>query len=312
MLKDRGRLEGLQISRSTIPDLDHECGRVCTECGRIEEPAEGAAQATPLPCPHCQQDAWAPLRLGVVVEALDMNDSDRRSDADSGGLMGHISRWMVGGLCLAAASSGAWSIVVGLQYQSDPMLASKVAAGPLIASYVITALVVFCCAAVAIVMFARSFREIRDRVRPRFPTRWRYCNVSTGWRAPRRRGTVEGRRSITAPFSGEPCVAYQLGVRTDDIEPHRAWSWSLVEQEVQIKSVASSKLTGPVRLEVVPQVFSRPPAGTPAAQRVDAALRERGVDPSRLDLQLFERRLQEGEEVTARIGQHGAVVVVVS
>ena len=128
--------------------------------------------------------------------------------------------------------------------------------------------------------------------------RWRYALPSP--QLPQLEATrvsLQG-EPIIAPLTGRPCVAYEVGVRTDDDAQAPLGTWLLIEQGVAPLIAGGTSIPeGKAWLELRSRTRHQPgdPGSVASLRRF---LRERGFD--RPDLVVFETIVEPDASVRAR------------
>ena len=260
-----------QEARTKTPSIEALCNLQCAECGlQIENDGE----ARPA-CPACGEQAWAALRSGGVLEALieqedtlwDTRDARRRGLSKLVGVV-------LGVLLMTATMRGDGSFVFY----------------PL----VIMALVV---------VVRSSFREMQSGTRPQQAASWSHARRALDPSMQQRSGVAVGDSLLTAPLSGRACLAYELGVRSDDNAQDEDWSWTLLEQRVVPMSV------GEHRMQSQPYLRLRRTLHQAAMdESAKFELRKRGVDLSRPGYCVYESVLLPGEIATVDFHALGTVL----
>ena len=294
------RLNVPQHLRNSAKSVEFACRWYCTQCGFLAE--QDPQRAPPNQCPCCGSGGWADLRQGAIVEALAEVDDERREVHEQG--RSGVLWFIPGGLFSAGALYGLAALVVEL-FSLD----AKIGEGFVI-SAVMSLMPVVVFGAAGAVFIRRGLGAWANVQRPRHPTRWHYPWFRSRKFASRRRGPAAGQPTLVSPLTQTPCLAYELGVRIDDVEPEAPWSWSLVEQRVGAIEIDGRPLPDRVLLQVTPVPVQRPATDHPDAAHVDRALRERGLDPERLGYSLYETVLCPGDVVEGRITRMGCVLTV--
>ena len=150
------------------------------------------------------------------------------------------------------------------------------------------------------------------RVRPSRPHRWHLPLPLRGAEALLRdevSGVVEARgEPLTAPFSGKPCLAYQVCVLFDTPNDARPPEWALHEARGADVTIGDTVIDGhrillaaslePIRHEDAPDLD------------LTTFLRQRGLFVTDGEFELFEARLAAGARVRAELSEGEAPVTL--
>jgi hypothetical protein len=260
---------------------------ICTACGWLELPAdmtwnardphrhEGGVDRESAPCPHCGRREWADLGDAATIATLRHVDLTEAPTRASTGMRTLRRAWAVtrgvSGLAIGAALVTA---LLGSPLASDMLL---------IMMY--PGLV-----ALGIVVFATvidAVREVRDARAAPLPARWRLALPSARTPIAAASGPVQAIGPLLrGPLTGRPCIAYELGIRTDDDAGAPDSTWLLLEQRSTAFAVGKERYAADavrldlVRTKVEPTALSE--------DRLGAIVRARGFLTSDTTLALFE------------------------
>ena len=281
------------VGRTADVPAQHPCGSLCSACGYLRDPVVDGGYRTAADeerrgsCPACGDDAWVDLRRDDVLLALSENEAFAMEQTVRGWLVQSASVTVLG-------SAG---VFLGV------MLAQLfLGTGALLPAGLTTIATVL--AGVAIV---RRLYELGRPPRPRaLPMRWRYALPTP---QPPRLDDVPVAlhgEPLIAPLSGRPCLAYDIGVRTDEDGEAALGTWLLVEQTTAALAVGDTTIpAGKAWLELRERTRYRPDAPGDA-ERLQRFLRERGFNPH--DLVVFETIVEPHATVWATT-REGRVVL---
>lgn len=271
------------------------CARLCAACGRLDDPAPAGTyrldpRHTALDrCPHCGEAELLDLRSADVIVALAEALSEGRAQRRPLGprLLRRVV--LVGATTLAA-------VVVALLLV---MLALSTGKGRQVGA-ILAGMVGLLFGVPALVLAGRAIRRQWQRTAARpLPARWRLHLPAGGAPA----AIVEGPLAIdgpplTAPISGRPCVAFEIGLREDGDADGPLGSWLLLEQRSAPLRVGDHEVAGDgAHLEIPRQPVAWPLPG-PDRDRAACFLRARGFSDGELDgLRVFEAVIEAGEVV---------------
>jgi hypothetical protein len=189
-----------------------DCFSLCMTCGYLAEPARGDPMRTetvdgkPVSCPACGRAGLADLRHTPTVFSL--NELERSEDEPSrlarfGRVFGRALGIGIAGAILVGSVA---MVIDGSSSIGDGLDRAALAVGPIAV------------VSLPVVAPLLSGSAVIRRAKPR---RWRLPQVRQFDRAPwsrkRVRGTARASSELlTAPLSGRPCLAYEIGVRDDD------------------------------------------------------------------------------------------------
>ena len=276
------RLLAKAASEPETDEAGFVCALVCGGCGQLCWPGSGHSadphrrEASPpaasLPaCTHCGHRSWIDLRRESTALALRASETlgvqakrtDRRRVVSTtvvatliGALLGFA---MIGG----AAGTIGLGVLVGL----------------------VGALV--------------TIRQDR-RLAPAplgLPRRWAMALPPSGSRALVARGKAEAHADLLrAPITGRPCLAYEVGARTDARADAPVSSWALLEQHVAELSVDGQALDPTqVHLDLRRERLGEL-GGLQLDERARVYLRQRGLWPAERSLELFESIVAPGAD----------------
>jgi hypothetical protein len=268
---------------------------MCTACGFLELPAEMAWHARdPLrseggvdprarSCRHCGAREWADLGDGATIAALRHVDAAEAPTRVSAGIRTLRRAWAVtrgvSGLAIGAA------LLVGL-------VTSTLANGLLVVMYPM--LVGLAIVVVATVVDA--VRDVRDTRPAPAPVRWHLALPDA--RAPLvdNAGIAHARGPLLrAPLTGRDCLAYELGIRTDDDASAPEATWLLLEQRSTAFAVGEERYPADsVRLDLA---RTRVDPAALDEDRLGAIVRARGFLTTDTTLALFESIVPDATRV---------------
>ena len=249
----------------TSEEAHHPCGRLCSSCGFIDRPRlddgyrVGAGAGAQGDCPNCGANAWLDLGQDDVVQALAENEAFASSDAAEESTMASAGVAAVGGLGVAAAIALAQTAYV--------------------AGFVVVAVVAATVAFIlGVTVGTRVYRALRAPQSDALPSRWHLALPSSeGPSFERTRATLSG-EPVSAPLSGVPCLAYDVGARVDDDASASLGSWLLIEQNSAELACDEHRVSAG---EAFLEIRSRKPFEVRDANdeaRVSRFLRERGFE----------------------------------
>ena len=203
---------------------------MCIACGWLEVPAdmawsardplrhEGGVDPKSAPCPHCGAREWADLGDATTITALRHVDLTEAPTRASAGMRRLRRAWAVtrglSGIAISAA------LVVGL-------VTSTIVRGGL---WVLLYPGLVALAIVVVATVVDAVREVRDARAAPMPVRWRLALPARSPLAAAS-GSVHAQGPLLrAPLTGRSCVAYELGIRTDDDAGAPESTWLLLEQ----------------------------------------------------------------------------------
>jgi hypothetical protein len=215
---------------------------MCTACGWLELPAdmawsardplrhEGGVDPKSAPCPHCGAREWADLGDATTIAALRHVDVTEAPTRASAGMRMLRRAWAVtrgvSGIAVAAA------LVVGL-------VTSTIVRGGL---WVLLYPGLVALAIVVVATVVDAAREVRDARAAPLPVRWRLALPSSRSPVLGARGPVHADGPLLrAPLTGRSCVAYELGIRTDDDAGAPDSTWLLLEQRSTALRVGTTR-----------------------------------------------------------------------
>lgn len=247
------------------------CLYLCDACGYLGD--------TRAPCPACGSTMWIDLNLWAHAHALrEREEAERQNPSKE-------VRWEVRLASLAIGGALGAGVAVGLA------LGGVLAFGwPALLA---------CGAGATAATHGLGQRKLGWSMmarRVRWPTRWRLPLPLADERAPiaaRAAGRVDPRGPLlTAPFSGRPCVAYEIAVLFDT--PNDAWPpiWALREIRSCAFEVAGHAVEADAAALALPIEQVTRPAITEEA--LSKLLRERGLFLTDGQFDLFEAILEPG------------------
>lgn len=226
---------------------------MCTACGFLELPAdmawhardplrsEGGVDPREAACRHCGARDWADLGDGATIAALRHVDAAEAPTRASAGIRTLRRAW--------AVTRGVSSLAIGAALVVGLVTSTIATGGLLVVMYPM--LVGLAIVVVAIVVDA--IRDVRDDRPAPAPARWHLALPDA--RAPlvQHAGTAHATGPLLrAPLTGRPCVAYELGIRTDDDPGAPEATWLLLEQRSTAFSVGEARYPpDSVRLDLV-------------------------------------------------------------
>lgn len=248
---------------------------LCTGCGWLELPAEldwqrgdplrAAAREDPRtePCPSCGGLDWAELDAPASLRVLEQADATEALSRSSS-----LARALHRGWALARGFAA-----VGLGIATLVFLLASVFDGPRTLLEIYLLLVgLGIGVTVAVVNAVRDVRDARPAI---VPARWRMALPRAGGEG---RGSAGIARAsgplLHAPISGQPCIAYELGVRADHDGAAPDPSWLLLEQRSTAFRVGDTRYEPDAVRLALPRVAIDPEAV--ASDRLAELLRRRG------------------------------------
>jgi hypothetical protein len=272
---------------------------MCTACGWLELPAElawsardplrheGGVDPRTAACPHCGQREWADLGDATTIAALRHVDVTEAPTRASAGMRLLRRVW--------AVTRGVSGIAVALALVVGLVTSTIVRGGLWVLLY--PGLVALAIVVVATVVDAA--REVRDARAAPLPARWRLALPSTRSPVVAARGPVHADGPLLcAPLTGRSCVAYELGIRTDDDAGAPDSTWLLLEQRSTALRVGTTRYPpDSVRLDL-----ARTPV-EPAAldeDRLGAIVGARGFLTTDTTLALYESIVPESAPIEVR------------
>ena len=260
---------------------------MCTACGWLELPAdmawnardplrsEGGDDRESTPCPHCGQRDWADLGDPTTIAALrhvDVAEAPTRASASMRTLrrVWAVTRG-VSGLAIGAA------LIVGV-------VTSTFARGGLL---VLLYPGIVALAIVVVATVVDAVREVRDARAAPLPARWRLALPRVHSPLAAASGSVHAEGPLLrAPLTGRSCIAYELGIRTDDDPGAPASTWLLIEQRSTAFTVGKERYPpDSVRLDLA---RTRVEPTALDEDRLGAIVRARGFLTTDTTLALFE------------------------
>jgi hypothetical protein len=186
-----------------------DCMFLCDECGYLCD--------TNPPCPSCGREAWIDLDYWALAEALRAREEEARRHPPE------ALKWRIRGASLATGTAIGGGCAVGLA------LAGLTLAWPVLLGLGATA------TAVVHSVGRHRFGRAIMTARVQSPSRWRLplpladAGATTASRAV---GPLEPRGPLLrAPFTGRPCLGYDVAVLFD--APDDAWPPTWVLREVR-------------------------------------------------------------------------------
>jgi len=272
---------------------------MCISCGYLVVPAErtwaagdplrteGGGDRRDTACPSCGARQWADLGEPATITALRHVDAVEAPTRVSAGTRALRRLWAVtrgvSGIAIGAA------LIVGLVTSTIARGGLLVVLYPMLVGLVI----------VVVATVVDAVREVRD-VRPaELPARW-HLALPDG-RAPAVAISGIARATgplLRAPLTGRPCIAYELGVRTDADGGAPESTWLLLEQRSTAFTVDETRYPpDAVRLDLVripidPEAFDE--------RRIQHAMRSRGFLASDVTLALFEAIVPDEAAIDVR------------
>lgn len=247
------------------------CMHLCSACGYLGD--------NRAPCPACAATMWIDLGLTAHAHALrDREWAERQLPARDVHWQIRLASLGIGGGLGTAAAAG------------------LAAAGVLAFWPALLA----CGAGASLATFGLGQRRLGWSImarRVRAPRRWRLPLPVADGRAPivrRASGRAEPREALLrAPFSGRPCVAYEIGVLFDT--PNDAWPpiWVLSEMRASAFDVAGHTLPA----DGAALALSLDPVSTMDEAALSRFLRERGLFATDGQFDLFEAVVEPGATV---------------
>lgn len=266
--------------------VDDPCHWRCGDCGylipqTLDDAYRPRGNEVVGPCPACGGRHWADLRSGGVVEALDdrLDTLHKTRNHRRRGIRTLIAT-LFG--VLAAVGSG-----VGRNDGS---------------------VIVFPLLALVLVVIVRSaVQDIKAGRRPALPVRWSLAALPAGDTVGTETGSVApSDQLLRAPVSGRPCVAYELGVRSDTATDDDPWTCALLEQRVGPFAVGDVSVAAErVFLDVPRERWS----GDLTDPSIARLLRNRGIDPDRPGHVLYETIVEVGDTVVLEQTSDGGIVM---
>jgi hypothetical protein len=272
---------------------------LCTECRRLLE--AGHAQGyrredgEERACPHCGEQALIDPRGGLsadVLEVMDARDRLGRLPATTR-VLGRLLRLaaLAAAIPVVAFLLCALAISSGRGYQ---------VAGPLslfIAGFI---------AIPAVVIGVRQLRAywLLTR-RHELPGRW-VLALPAGERGRSVQGALSRAQLLRSPIGGEPCVAYEVGLRHDGDAVGALGTWLLLEQHSADFEIAGETFAGGSIFLDLPRRAIRI---SDDDDRLRHFLRERGIRPGRQHLHVYETTVEPEAWVQIRRSDNGIVTL---
>lgn len=245
-------------------------------------------------CPACADEAWLGLRDDQAMLALTENEAF--SGTSRRGALRRWSGW-------ATRTAGVF-LVGGSALTACAVVLRRFIQLGAYNQWMVTVLAFF----VGIVVFTMRLREIGLPPRVRgLPMRWRLALPSTQLPlVPDPMPAVSGQELVTAPLSGRPCVAYEIGVREDDDCDADMGTWLLLEQSTAALRIGEVDVPRDAARVRVPQRDSFKARNDEDRERMHRFLRERGFDGH--SVRVFETVLPAGVDIAA-CTEDGVLVV---
>jgi len=289
-----------QVGKSELGQASHPCATLCLSCGYLREPAVEAGYRrledglTSGACSACGEDGWLDLRGDYSMQVL--ADDDASSRASRGDALSRWRGWATrsAGVLLVGGGGMTALIVIFLGFLQRYPYSAWVVLGP------------FVLAAMSIFVVRLRGLGLPPRVRA-LPLRWRLALPSpSSPSVPKPTQALPSDELLTAPLSGRPCVAYEIGLREDDASQADIGTWLLLEQGVaplRIAGVDVPRDSARLRLEQRTAFEARTAEDRARRERF---LRERGFTGQILCL--FETVIPADTELSART-ENGLLVV---
>ncbi len=289
-----------QIGKTSPEQVPYPCATLCQSCGYLREPAVEAGYRQ-LPdvhlggaCAACGDEAWLDLRDDLALQILEEDDA-----FTSLSRRGALLRW--GGW----AARGAGVLLVG----GGGLVAGAIVLRRFLERGSFTPWMILALALlVGTIVFAKRLREVGlpQRVQS-LPMRWRLAlPTAQASCVPDPAPAVPGEELVTAPLSGLPCVAYEVGVREDPDANANLGTWLLLEQgtaPLQVDHIGVPKDGARVR---VSQRTRFDACTQQDRERKRRFLRERGFEDH--SVQVFETLIPAGIALVGRT-EDGVIVV---
>lgn len=278
----------------------YPCALLCGACGYLlpgPPPTDPfRARDVTTACPHCHGTAWIDLRHVPMVEALQETDA-YEAPARLGTGRRTIRRLLQG------AGASAWIVGVGVLLWA----VATQTRDPIYFTLMATALV-------PIALYAgNAIREYRARGRRKpLPARWRLAlpPAADGTASTARGPACAAAELLTAPLSGRPCVAYELGARLDDTTAADLGTWMLLEQASTALEIDGVRVAPDGVYLDLPRGAVDPALAGIHPDTIARALRQRGLDPLDPSLVLFETIVEPGENCELRRSATGGTSVL--
>lgn len=245
-------------------------------------------------CPACADEAWLGLRDDQAMQALTENEAF--SGASRRGALSRWGGWVTRGAGVLLVGGGALAAGAVVLRRFIHLGAYNQWMVPVLALFI------------GIIVFAVRLQEIGPPPRVRgLPMRWRLALPSSQLPiVPDPAPALPGTELVTAPLSGHPCVAYEIGVREDEDSDADMGTWLLLEQGTTAFRVADVDVPrDAARVRVAQR--------TPFHARTDEDrarmlqfLRERGFDSH--SVRVFETVVPAGVELAGST-EDGVLVV---
>lgn len=245
-------------------------------------------------CPACAEEAWLRLRDDQAMQALTENEAF--SAVSRRGALVRWGGWATRGAGVLLVGGSALAACVVVLRRFGHLGAYN--------QWMVLVLALF----VGVTLFAVRLRDIGPppRVR-RLPMRWRLALPDARQPlVPDHTSATPGSELVTAPLSGRPCVAYEIGVREDDDSDADMGTWLLLEQGTAALRIADAQVPrDAARLRVAQRTPFRARTDEDRA-RMQQFLRERGFDSH--SVRVFETVVPVAVELTGSTEQ-GILVV---
>lgn len=246
-----------------------DCLFLCDHCGYLS--------ATQGPCPACTHTAWIDLDNWAHAEALrEREEVARQNPAPD-------VRWRVRGASLAIGAALGLGCATGLALAGTVAIAAGALLG-IGAGATGTATALTHAIARRRIGWSIMAKRVRDPSRWRLPLPLPDRDASVGRRA--QGPAIASEAPLRAPFSGRPCVAYEVAVLFD--YPDDAWppTWVLREVRSCAFAVDGRELRADhVMLTPPPEAVPQPAMSEDEKRRF---LRERGLFLADGSFDLFE------------------------
>ncbi len=279
------------------PDFrEFPCAFVCADCGQLHSPQDPTAghptrrsadvgTRPETPCSHCGAQGW--IDLANVAMADTLRDSEREQDRKRSHvpIVPPLLLSLVGTLVVMMTESS-----LGRDMTQFVMGEYVVPVWPFVAVFIFGAS-----------LGSRLWRR-RQQAR-RLPHRWSLSPASAS--GPRTSGRAMGRRTLQAPLTGRPCVAYELAVHTANEPTAALGEFTLVEQRCADLEVDGTAFRGDgVRLVLRRERVELDPANA----RHRRAMQSRGLEPVGDAFAVFETIVAADDSVRVSGTETGATL----